>query len=142
MKSLSNYLSEYQDSHQHPLNIKIHNVCVPIIYWSVFGFLHTFLLAQEVSVGHVAAGCTLIFYSLFRNIKLILLMGMVVLVIFLSFHYIPDLRLVSIVLFFIGWIGQFYGHKIEGKKPSFFKDLLFLLIGPIWVLKKWRLIRI
>jgi uncharacterized membrane protein YGL010W len=40
------------------------------------------------------------------------------------------------VLFIIAWIGQFYGHKIEGKKPSFFKDLQFLLIGPAWVFKK------
>lgn len=34
--------------------------------------------------------------------------------------------------FVFAWIGQFYGHKVEGKKPSFFKDLQFLLIGPVW----------
>ena len=39
----------------------------------------------------------------------------------------------SLVIFGIAWIGQFYGHKLEGKKPSFFKDLQFLLIGPAWV---------
>jgi uncharacterized membrane protein YGL010W len=37
-------------------------------------------------------------------------------------------------LFVIAWIGQFVGHHIEGKKPSFFKDLQFLLIGPAWCL--------
>ncbi len=37
-----------------------------------------------------------------------------------------------IALFVFAWIGQFYGHKVEGKKPSFFKDLQFLLIGPVW----------
>jgi len=42
----------------------------------------------------------------------------------------------SIVIFVSAWIGQFYGHKLEGKKPSFFKDLQFLLIGPAWVFKK------
>jgi uncharacterized membrane protein YGL010W len=36
----------------------------------------------------------------------------------------------------LAWIGQFYGHKIEGKKPSFLKDLEFLLIGPLWVIQK------
>ena len=35
-------------------------------------------------------------------------------------------------IFVVAWIGQFYGHKVEGKKPSFFKDLQFLLIGPVW----------
>ena len=34
----------------------------------------------------------------------------------------------------LAWIGQFIGHKIEGKKPSFFDDLRFLLIGPLFVL--------
>ncbi|MBL4610537.1 MAG: DUF962 domain-containing protein, partial [Pseudomonas sp.] len=28
----------------------------------------------------------------------------------------------------------FIGHHVEGKKPSFFKDLQFLLIGPIWLI--------
>jgi uncharacterized membrane protein YGL010W len=41
---------------------------------------------------------------------------------------------ICIALFVAAWIGQFVGHKIEGKKPSFFKDLQFLLIGPIWLL--------
>ena len=37
-------------------------------------------------------------------------------------------------IFIVAWIGQFLGHKIEGKKPAFFKDLQFLLIGPLWLL--------
>jgi uncharacterized membrane protein YGL010W len=40
----------------------------------------------------------------------------------------------SIAIFVVAWIGQFIGHKIEGKKPSFFDDLRFLLIGPLFVL--------
>jgi uncharacterized membrane protein YGL010W len=41
---------------------------------------------------------------------------------------------ISFIIFFLAWVGQFYGHKIEGKKPSFLKDLQFLLIGPAWLL--------
>ena len=41
----------------------------------------------------------------------------------------------SLILFAVGWIGQFYGHHLEGKKPSFIKDLQFLLIGPAWVIQ-------
>tara|TARA_B100000953_G_C17665015_1_gene306687 strand:- start:116 stop:331 length:216 start_codon:yes stop_codon:yes gene_type:complete len=37
-------------------------------------------------------------------------------------------------IFIAGWTMQFLGHKIEGKKPAFFKDLKFLLIGPAWML--------
>ncbi len=40
----------------------------------------------------------------------------------------------ALVVFVVAWIGQFIGHKIEGKKPSFLQDLQFLLIGPVWLL--------
>jgi uncharacterized membrane protein YGL010W len=40
----------------------------------------------------------------------------------------------SLGIFVLAWIGQFIGHHVEGKKPSFFKDLQFLLIGPAWLL--------
>ena len=41
---------------------------------------------------------------------------------------------VSLIIFVIAWIGQFIGHEIEGKKPSFLQDIQFLLIGPAWLL--------
>ena len=47
-----------------------------------------------------------------------------------------NLLYTSIIIFVVAWIGQFYGHKIEGAKPSFLKDLEFLLIGPLWVIQK------
>ena len=42
----------------------------------------------------------------------------------------------AVVVFVVAWIGQFIGHYFEGKRPSFFRDLRFLLIGPLWVLEK------
>ncbi len=47
-----------------------------------------------------------------------------------------NLLYASLIIFVLAWIGQFWGHKVEGKKPSFIKDLQFLLIGPLWVVKK------
>jgi uncharacterized membrane protein YGL010W len=41
---------------------------------------------------------------------------------------------VAIAVFVLAWIGQFVGHRIEGKKPSFVEDLRFLLVGPAWLL--------
>jgi len=38
------------------------------------------------------------------------------------------------VVFLLAWTGQFIGHVLERRKPSFFKDLLFLLIGPAWLM--------
>ncbi len=41
---------------------------------------------------------------------------------------------ICIGIFVLAWIGQFYGHKVEGMKPSFFKDLQYLMIGPAWLM--------
>ncbi len=53
-------------------------------------------------------------------------------------NYIIELKLsilwISIAVFIGSWILQFIGHKIEGKKPSFLKDIQFLLIGPAWLM--------
>ncbi len=44
--------------------------------------------------------------------------------------------MLAIAVIVIAWIAQFIGHKIEGRKPSFFTELVYLLIGPAWVLTK------
>ena len=64
----------------------------------------------------------------------------VVVIIFSLAAYLIDqltfapLWLFSLIIFFVAWAGQFYGHKVEGKKPSFIKDIQFLLIGPAWLM--------
>src|SRR5699024_8344020 len=42
----------------------------------------------------------------------------------------------AVVVWVVAWIGQAWGHKVEGKKPSFIDDLIFLLVGPIFVSKE------
>lgn len=39
-------------------------------------------------------------------------------------------------LFVVGWILQFIGHAFEGKPPAFFKNPIYLLVGPIWWVRK------
>jgi uncharacterized membrane protein YGL010W len=129
MKTIQEWFSEYNDSHQHPTNKALHWICVPTIYFSILGILAHFsaLLTTLLLV------LSFIFYA---RLDLILAVAMAVLSM-LMVYLIWSLPLglgVYIALFILAWIGQFYGHKIEGKKPSFFKDLQFLLIGPIWCL--------
>ena len=52
---------------------------------------------------------------------------------------LQGLLYLAIAVFVVAWIAQFVGHSklYEGKKPSFFTDLTYLLIGPIWVLSKF-----
>ena len=47
-----------------------------------------------------------------------------------------NLRWLAIAVFVLAWIGQFVGHLYEGRRPSFFTDLSYLLIGPAWLMEK------
>jgi uncharacterized membrane protein YGL010W len=133
---LRQYLDEYALSHQHPINVNLHNICVPVIAWSSLGFSHSFYLFQ-MPASYVCATLTLVLYALFRNIKVEVFIAISMALFIYSYSYVPHLRWVCVGLFLLGWMGQLLGHKLEEKKPSFTQDLVFLLIGPIWVWKKF-----
>lgn len=42
----------------------------------------------------------------------------------------------ALVLFIVGWIFQFVGHVIEGNQPAFFRNPLYLLVGPWWLIRR------
>jgi uncharacterized membrane protein YGL010W len=73
---------------------------------------------------------------LFTFVGFFLAIGVMIFWLFPCHGFDHVLAKISLVGFVIGWIGQFVGHHIEGKKPSFFEDLQFLLIGPIWIFKR------
>lgn len=141
MKTITEWLDEYSDSHQDRTNKAIHWVCVPAILFSIIGILAHFsaLLTALILV------LTFIFYA---RLDLVLAVAMAALLFVMTWliFILPVGAGFYIAVFVLAWIGQFYGHKIEGKKPSFFKDLQFLLIGPVWcmdvylgkLIPKWR----
>ncbi|MBC5841553.1 MAG: DUF962 domain-containing protein [Flavobacteriaceae bacterium] len=146
MKTLAQWFEEYGVSHKNVTNKKIHYICVPLIFFSVVGL---FMSIPNQSLTPLAAihpvianwAFIILLFVLLFYFRLSLKMGLQMLVftsLCLAGNYIIaqffPLLWFSIGLFTIGWVGQFYGHKIEGKKPSFIKDLQFLLIGPAWVI--------
>jgi uncharacterized membrane protein YGL010W len=42
----------------------------------------------------------------------------------------------ALALFVVGWIFQFIGHAIEGNQPAFFRNPVYLLIGPLWIVRR------
>lgn len=149
MRTLDQWFSEYAVSHQNKTNQLIHYVCVPAIFFSIVGLLMSIPpgILKHVFPMHIPflenwAVVALIFVSLFY-FRLSTSMGVKILIFAAAciagnyyLSLIAPLWLVSLVIFILAWIGQFYGHRIEGKKPSFLKDIQFLLIGPAWVIKK------
>ena len=144
MKNVDQWLSEYGESHQNPANKTLHWICVPIIVISLVGLLWSLPVPgvmREVSPllnwgTLVLAAGVLYYFSMSRSLAL----GMLAFVILVSFcilglQHLPwSLWAVCLTLFVIAWIGQFIGHHYEGKRPSFFKDIQFLMIGPLWLL--------
>ena len=124
-------ISTYAESHQNPVNEIIHFICVPAIVFSVLGL--GWALHPLVAIGMVLA--SLLYYL---TLSMPMAFGMALmsgLMLWLLKLMPQDLVWqISLAVFVIAWIGQFIGHKIEGRKPSFFDDLRFLLIGPLFVL--------
>ncbi len=147
MKSLQQWLDEYGESHQNLLNIAIHWVCVPLIFWSITGFL--FLVTIPVA-GNLAVPALLLIVIYYLRLSVTLWIGMLMFAVsclwlcLRLFILMGDQALfVFTGVFAIAWIFQFYGHKVEGRKPSFLKDIQFLLIGPAWLMVKlYRILHI
>jgi uncharacterized membrane protein YGL010W len=145
MSRLDALLDEYGDSHRNPVNKAVHWVCVPIIVWTVVALLWSLPFPAGINLGPVPlnwATLTLVLAQLYY-FRLSLTLGLGLLAYNVAMILVSlwveavspwPLWQVALVLFVLAWIGQFIGHKVEGKKPSFFKDLQFLLIGPAWLM--------
>jgi uncharacterized membrane protein YGL010W len=144
MRSLDQWLNEYSDSHRNPTNKLLHYLCVPPIQLALMGLLLAVPVpaalggwTQLVNWASLSVLAGLVYYAVLSPR---LAFGML-LVVLGGFALLAALARLSVPLwetclaiFVIAWIGQFVGHAIEGKRPSFFKDLQFLLIGPLWIL--------
>ena len=143
MKSIHQWLSEYGESHQNKTNKTIHWICVPTIFFSIVGFLYGIKLPWnaagfQINLAMLIMALVVLYYfSLSKTLWIgMLLFGACCLWLC---HIIENanfmhLWLFCLITFTLAWIGQFYGHNVEGKKPSFFKDIQFLLIGPAWLM--------
>jgi uncharacterized membrane protein YGL010W len=148
-RTLPEWLAAYAVCHQNPTNKLLHWICVPAIAASLLALLWAAPVpwSSAVSSGRQTAwlnwavlavvGC-LLFYA---RLSLKLAVGMSVwsagvLALVALYESLSGRSIwpIALIVFVVAWIGQFIGHKIEGKKPAFFEDLQFLLIGPLWVL--------
>ncbi|MDO6852592.1 DUF962 domain-containing protein [Cellulophaga lytica] len=150
MRKIDMLLAEYAVSHQTKLNIAIHYICVPLIFFSLIGLLASIPIPNVITnalpvflVPYAHLGTLVIIFGLLYYLKLskVLFVGMlffsalVLLTInFVSLFVAVPLWLSMLLIFVVAWIGQFIGHNHEGKKPSFLKDLQFLMIGPAWTM--------
>lgn len=145
MRQIDALLSQYGESHQNKTNIVIHAIAVPSIYLVTIGLLWAipvpeFMVHFQVNFAHVAAIPVLYYYFKLSG-PIGAAMTLLTMVSFGVIKLVENLGIsvwqFSLALFVVMWILQFIGHKVEGKKPSFFDDLRFLLVGPAWWWVHW-----
>ena len=145
MRTAAQWLDDYGDSHRNATNKALHWICVPVIAWCVLGLLWLLPFPAGIRAAYPAAnwaGVAVLVAMLYYSV-LSPRLALGALPLLLAFLWSLDridrwngVPLWGVCLFFfvIAWIGQFIGHAIEGKRPSFFKDIQFLMIGPLWLL--------
>jgi uncharacterized membrane protein YGL010W len=143
-------IDKYAESHHNPTNELIHWICVPLIVFSLVGLVWAIPFPYVKFLGSYNGmfnwASFLIAFSIYYYYKLSPILSYFMLIIVMGFCYLitlldqwhtaggPMLWQSCLAIFVLSWVGQFIGHKIEGKKPSFLDDIKFLLIGPIWLL--------
>ena len=130
MRKIDELFGRYGESHRNPTNKLIHWICVPLITWSLLAVLWAWTPLAVYALIALAVA----FYislSLPIAIGMLVVSGLMVLTLTVVTAH---LLIAAIVVFVAAWIGQFIGHAIEGKKPSFLEDVKLLLIGPAWLL--------
>ena len=145
MRTIQTWLDEYGESHRNRSNKTIHWICVPLIYWSVYAALTAIPTPEFFARAPLALNWGLLafvvvqiyYFALSLRLGLGLLLFNIAVI---GVTYWLDANLgfplwqLAAAVFVIAWIGQFIGHQIEGKRPSFFTDVQFLLIGPAWLM--------
>jgi len=144
MRTLTNWLGEYGTSHSNPVNKLLHWICVPLIVLTLSGLFWSLpvpdlfaSISPWLNWASVLVGAVLLYYLALSPALAAGMLVAFILVLFVT-KWLAELPwplwLTSVTIFVVAWIGQFIGHAIEGKRPSFFKDVQFLLIGPLWLL--------
>ena len=134
-------LEEYGESHQNKTNKLIHWVCVPVIVWCVLALISAIPFPVAITGASWLSIILVLVIIYYFVLSKPLAIGFIIISVLslwsisaYNSNFSYPIWQFAFGLFVAAWIGQFWGHKIEGKKPSFFKDVQFLMIGPAWLL--------
>jgi uncharacterized membrane protein YGL010W len=144
MRTIEDWLRAYGESHHHSVTRWLHRVCVPLIIVSLIGLLWCIPVPEAFeAISPLANWATLfivasmIYYVVLSRsmaVGMLVVSAVSLAVVWWMDGLAVPLWLTSVVVFVVAWIGQFIGHQVEGRRPSFLEDVQFLMIGPLWLL--------
>lgn len=146
-RPIDRWFASYSADHRNLTNQRIHMIAVPAILWSVIALLWCIpsaegMFRQGIWSALAMFAAWLFYYRASRAIGLgMALVFVAMAALTAGLHAALGTRgllWLAAGVFAVAWVAQFIGHSghFEGKKPSFFTDLRYLLIGPAWVLAK------
>ncbi len=130
MRNVDRLFERYGEFHRDPVNKAIHWACVPLIMWSLLGMLW----AASPVAAYLAVAASMLFYAWLSLPLAAGMLGVVALMVYPLTLLGDHALVVCASLFVAAWIGQFFGHLVEGRKPAFLEDVRSLLVGPAWLL--------
>jgi uncharacterized membrane protein YGL010W len=125
-------INHYGASHTNRTNELIHFIAIPLIMFSLSGLIY----ALSPIALYVFIAASLVYYARLSIVFLISMLIWSAGIIWVIEGMGSKLVVASVSIFVGAWILQFIGHKLEGKKPSFFEDIQYLWVGPLFVLSK------
>ena len=145
MRKVDELLDNYSMDHQNPTNQMIHVFCVPAIVWSVTALLWCIPVPyQYLNPGFWGALTMFVAWTYYWRLSKTLAIGLLISFTAAGFlnrwilysYGIYVLFWLAVGVFTVAWVVQFIGNKIEGKRPSFLTYIVYLLVGPMWTLRK------
>jgi uncharacterized membrane protein YGL010W len=143
---LQRWLGSYAEDHRNATNQVIHWICVPLIVWTVVALLWVIPVPPAIGkpglwAALVAVGAMGFYIRLSKRLAAAIFIAFVAYFVLTHFLFqalgARGLLWTAVAVFVVAWIGQFIGHShYEGARPTFLRDLTYLLIGPLWLVSK------
>lgn len=123
---------EYGSYHSDSRNRACHAVGIPLIVLGILGVL-ALVRVGPIDLAVIAAVAVLIYYAVLDFRGALLSLVIFALLYFIAIHLPWQ---VNVAVFILGWGFQLVGHRFEGTKPKFLENLIYLLIGPLYIFEE------
>ncbi|HNR92311.1 MAG TPA: DUF962 domain-containing protein [Dokdonella sp.] len=140
--SAHEWFDDYRRGHRHPLNRLIDSICAPAILYALITLL--WVVPVPESLGRPGFWAALAMVGVFAfcwrrsrasGLGMLVVLGVFGLLNEWLWHTLGPAQLLRLGagVFVLAWIGRFIGQLIEGTRPPIRTDLIWLLIGPAWL---------
>jgi len=136
MQHIEMLFADYASYHQTKGNKAFHRLGIPLIVLTLIGMLARVAIVQSGSM-RIDAAIVLIAVAFVYYVVLEWRLAVAMLAVTVAFYFVGRaLSLwLNVALFVLGWIFQFIGHSVyEHRQPAFLRNLVHLLVGPLWIL--------